>query len=85
MDCSISFPKSPEDIEAKKKLWTRGRDEEDQRYAAFRGCFGAGDGTLIPVLIKSDENFHIEAHRNGRKGKAQTAKPVLLTDSFSVY
>ena len=49
LDCSISFPETTIDIEEEKQQWIRGRCEEDQRFAAFRGCFGAGDGTLIPV------------------------------------
>ena len=68
LDCSISFPETAEEIESEKQLWVRGKSDDDQRFAAFRGCFGAGNGTLIPVLIKKDESFHIEAHRNGRKG-----------------
>ena len=71
LDCSISFPETAEDIESEKQLWVYGKSDDDQRFAAFRGCFGAGDGTLIPVLIKRDNSFHIEAHRNGRKGRIE--------------
>jgi len=67
VDCSISFPQTAAELEAELQRWVTGRDRNDQRYAALRGCIGAGDGTLIPVLIKKDPTFNIEAHRS-RKG-----------------
>jgi len=66
LNCSINFPEG-EELEAEKRRWVSGRNPEDQRFAAFSGCCGAGDGTLIPVLVKDDPSFTIAAHRT-RKG-----------------
>lgn len=70
MDCSISFPSSPAELQAEKERWTAGKTPGDRRYDAFEGCIGAGDGTLVPVLLKSDDSFSVAAHRS-RKGKTR--------------
>lgn len=66
-DCSVSFPTDQEDIDAELDRWSSGSDPNDTRYNPFRGCIGAGDGTLIPVYLKNDDSFSVDNFRS-RKG-----------------
>jgi hypothetical protein len=79
-DCSISFPETADEIALEKNRWVMGRHPTDQRYAALQGCIGAGDGTLIPVLVKNDPSFSLEAHRS-RKGKRRGLGRLIICSS----